>query len=190
MRSLSAAVPSRTQSTGTSNGSKATAAEIAKYAKLLLGCFRAGDANDPDVYTGAVIAVLSDYPLDVIQQVVDPRKGLPSKVNWLPTIAEIKSACEEIEGPRRRSREWDEGAKKQLEQRKTLAVEDQRPRKTYEQIAAEFAEVGIIIGPKGRPQAATDLSELLTKYGITREQWDAVPTIAEDRAMRDSKGFR
>ncbi len=64
-----------------------------KAVKMLLGCFRSGDANDPEVYTSAVVAVLSDYPLSVINEVIDPRNGLPSKVNFLPTIAEIKEEC-------------------------------------------------------------------------------------------------
>jgi hypothetical protein len=156
---------------------------------LLLGCFRAGESNDPEVYTGAVIAVLSDYPLDVIARVVDPRNGLPSRINWLPTIAEIKSACEDIEGPRRRSREWESGARRQIAERSATAIEDQRPRKTYEQIAAEFAEAGLIIGPKSNPAAATDLSDFLARHGVTREQWDAIEGRDEYRERMARKGL-
>lgn len=86
-------------SSASSNGNTS---EIARLAKSLLGCFRTGDANDPEIYTAAAIAVLSDYPLDVVRRVVDPRTGLPSKCKWLPMIAEIKDACEEQMEPRRR----------------------------------------------------------------------------------------
>jgi len=46
-----------------------------------------------------VAAVLGDYPPEVVQAVVDPRRGLPSKTNWIPTIAEVKSACEQMYAP-------------------------------------------------------------------------------------------
>lgn len=83
-----------------------------------------------------MVAVLADYPDDVLERVVDPRSGLPSRMNWLPTIAEIKSACEDIYGPRRRIAEWDARAAKQITERKTLAITDGR---TPEQIRAHRA---------------------------------------------------
>jgi hypothetical protein len=62
---------------------------------VLLGCYRKGEAADPEIYVPAVIAVLNDYPDAVIRAVCDPRKGMPSRLKWLPTIAEVKAACEE-----------------------------------------------------------------------------------------------
>jgi hypothetical protein len=112
---------------------------VAKYAKLLLGCFRTGDATDPEVYTRAVVMVLADYPDDVIERVVDPRTGIPSRMNWLPTIAEIKSACEDIEGPRRRIREWEERAALQIEARKQLALTDGRSPEEIQRRVEEIA---------------------------------------------------
>lgn len=162
---------------------------MAKCAKLLLGCYRTGEANDEDIYTGAIIAVLSDYPLDVIAAVVDPRSGIPSRCKWLPTVAEIKSACEEIEGPRRRAREFDEGARKQLAERKQIAIEHHRPRPTYADLAKRCADAGFPIGPRGAAAAAMPLNTFFEKYGITQEQWDAIPTHDEDRAKRERQGL-
>lgn len=65
----------------------------ADRALVLFGCFRKGDANDPDTYTAAITAVLSEYPAEVIQHVTDPRTGIARKINWLPTIAEVDAAC-------------------------------------------------------------------------------------------------
>lgn len=62
-------------------------------AKLLLGCYRTGDANDPDTYVAAVTAVLSHYPQEVITAVTHPVSGLPSKKGWLPTVKEVTDAC-------------------------------------------------------------------------------------------------
>jgi hypothetical protein len=142
------------------NARKLKKAEVAKYAKLLLGCYRAGEAADPEVYTGAIIAVLSDYSLDVVRRVVDPRSGMPSRLQWLPTVAEVKRACEEIDGPMRRAREWDRRAKEQIAERETLFLEDGRARKTHAQVMAALAAAGL-------------------REGVSKEQWDAIPNAPE-----------
>jgi hypothetical protein len=69
--------------------------EALKAAKLLLGCYRTGEANDPAIFGAAVAAVLSDYSPEVINYVCDPRTGLPSSSKWMPTAAEVKAACED-----------------------------------------------------------------------------------------------
>lgn len=62
---------------------------------MLFGCFRKGDANDPEIYTAAVASVLADYEPDVIVRVTDPRTGLPRKTKFLPNPAEVGEACDE-----------------------------------------------------------------------------------------------
>jgi hypothetical protein len=62
---------------------------------LLFGCYRKGDANDPEIYTAAVAAVLAEYEPDVITRVTDPRTGLPRKTKFLPNPAEVSEACDE-----------------------------------------------------------------------------------------------
>jgi hypothetical protein len=69
-----------------------------------------------------VVAVLSDYSLDIVNAVTDPRTGIPSRIKWLPTIAEIKAACEDIAGPRRRIAEWDARSQNPLAERDRLAA--------------------------------------------------------------------
>jgi hypothetical protein len=63
----------------------------------MFGCYRKGDANDPDIYCAAVAAVLSRYSPAVVVYVTDPRTGLPGVVKWLPAVAEVKEACIERE---------------------------------------------------------------------------------------------
>jgi hypothetical protein len=62
---------------------------------LLLGCYRAGDANDPEIYIAAVVAVLAAYAPEVVRHVTDPRTGLPSQQTFLPSAAEVRKACDE-----------------------------------------------------------------------------------------------
>src|SRR5688572_11161104 len=71
----------------------------AERARLMFGCYRRGDANDPDTYVMAVTAVLMRYSPDVVRTVTDPYSGLPSRKSesgWsgLPDVADVKQACE------------------------------------------------------------------------------------------------
>jgi hypothetical protein len=68
---------------------------------MLLGCYRQGEAADPKIYVAAIAAVLSHYDEDVVRDVTDPMKGLPGAVKWLPTVAEVRQACEDRLKPMR-----------------------------------------------------------------------------------------
>lgn len=148
-------------------------AEVAKFAKLLLGCFRTGEANDPAVYSGAVIAALSDYPLDVVRQVVDPRNGIPCKSKWLPTVFEIKEECEAIMAPRRRE---EERLAREEERKKTLPPPvDRTSRPTYAELVERCQADGLMIGPRRVVGGGVSPAEVREKYGISQEQWNAIP---------------
>src|SRR4051794_15027351 len=71
----------------------------AARAKLLLGCYRTGEANDPDTYVAAITAILARYPQEVITSVTHPASGLPSKKSWLPTVKEVTDACDDVMEP-------------------------------------------------------------------------------------------
>jgi hypothetical protein len=135
----------------------------------MFGCYRKGDANDPDTYVAAIAAVLADYPADVIQSVTDPRTGLPSKSDWPPTVREVKSACEDIEGPRRRAREWERGAQEQLKSR--ALPPPTRP--TLEELKEKYGpNWGIGQATKGddeRKQARSDMMRAANKTVFERE---------------------
>lgn len=60
----------------------------------MFGCYRKADANDPETYAAGVAAILSEYPPEIIDYVCDPRTGLPRRLKWLPTMAEIAEACD------------------------------------------------------------------------------------------------
>ena len=67
----------------------------AQRAAILFGCYRRGDANDPEIYTAAITAILAEYPPEVIQHVTDPRTGIARKIKFLPSIPELDEACKE-----------------------------------------------------------------------------------------------
>jgi hypothetical protein len=68
----------------------------AQRAKLLLGCYRTGDANDPETYVAAITAILARYPERVITEVTHPATGLPKKKSWLPSVKEVSDACDDV----------------------------------------------------------------------------------------------
>lgn len=150
----------------------------AKHAKLLLGCYRAGDANDPEVYTAAIIAILSDYPEDIQQTVTDPRSGLPSRVQWLPTPKEVKDACEAERRARARAGEWERRSKLQLEERAKIDALHAQPRETWDQTTESLAARGFKFSRKQKTDPGA--AEIMARYGISRAQWDLIPDLPPD----------
>jgi hypothetical protein len=61
----------------------------------LFGCYRRADAADPEIYSAAVAAILSEYDEETVAYVTDPRTGIARKSQWLPTIAELDKALAE-----------------------------------------------------------------------------------------------
>lgn len=63
-------------------------------ARRLFGSFRKGEANDPETYVAAVLTILMDYPDEIVNEVCHPSRGLPATCDFLPTMKELKTACE------------------------------------------------------------------------------------------------
>ncbi len=63
----------------------------------MLSCYRASEATDPESFIAEATAVLSRYPEDVARRV---SYGLPSESKWLPSIAEIREACDRASVPK------------------------------------------------------------------------------------------
>jgi hypothetical protein len=72
---------------------------------MLFGCYRRGDANDPDTYVAAVSAVLSRYEPDLIREVTDPNMGIQTTekyMSFMPNAGELKVYCEGVSARRER----------------------------------------------------------------------------------------
>jgi hypothetical protein len=108
-------------------------AQYLEAAKMLLGCYRTGDANDPEVYITAAVRTLSAFPLEVVHRLIDPLTGLPGRSKWLPTVSEIREACQEIHGLNQRMEEWERGARAQVAERIQREAEKAK-RPTLEQL--------------------------------------------------------
>ena len=84
----------------------------------MFGCYRKGDANDPDTYVAAITATLARYPEDVIRDVTNPASGLPIRKDFLPTVKDVFEACEEIIQPRREAAAREARIAKQIAERR------------------------------------------------------------------------
>lgn len=61
----------------------------------MFGCYRKAEASDPEIYAAATASVLAEYSEEVVDYVTDPRTGLPSRSQWLPSVFEVRKACNE-----------------------------------------------------------------------------------------------
>jgi len=107
----------------------------AERARLLLKCYRTGEANDPETFVAAVTLILSRYPESVITSVTHPESGLPVKYNWIPTLKEVKDACEESFAPIRANEARLKRIKEQMEMRER---EDRGEKPTLEQLKEKY----------------------------------------------------
>ena len=85
--------PNKSSSTTSKDLAQDRALFAAKRAAILFGCYRRGEANDPETYTMGITAILSEYSEEVILHVTDPRTGIARKIKFLPSIPEVDAAC-------------------------------------------------------------------------------------------------
>jgi hypothetical protein len=74
-------------------------------AKVLFGCYRRGDANDPDQYVASIAAVLTLYEPDLVREATDPRSGISTDekfCNYMPNSGQLKVYCDAIRDRRAR----------------------------------------------------------------------------------------
>ena len=60
----------------------------------MLDCWRTGSANSTDTYLTAVAAILARYPDQIIYSVTSPTDGLPVQLTWMPSLKEVRDACD------------------------------------------------------------------------------------------------
>lgn len=82
-------------------------AYASQRAEILFGCYRRGDANDPERYVAAIAAILADYDFDLIKEVTDPRLGICTTekfMTFMPNVGELKVYCEHVAARKERLR--------------------------------------------------------------------------------------
>ena len=154
-------------------------------ARLLLGCYRTGDANDPETYVAAIAAVLAGYPEHVITEVTHPVTGLPTRLTWLPTVKEVFDACQAAVYSADQARIRDKRIAEQLAAR---AEEDRLRagrRLTVDELKAKYGgeKWGLSEPPRKPPEPAPSWAE------VTRQMQDD-PTRLQRLLNTDSSTLR
>lgn len=148
-----------------------------------------------------VAAILAEYPADTIRYVTDPRTGIAANPipdpdtgrvwTGMPNPAEVKRACEAHYGPVRSRIERDKQVHDMLAERAAdRALADARPKKTYEQLQAELAEVGIFIGGTKAKPSAFKVDDFLEQHGVSKADWDAIPNRGDYDDMLRRQGLK
>lgn len=81
---------------------RASVGDIAEFSRRLFNNWRTPpDMDEPQqaVWLQNVATLFADYPPEVLEAVIHPRRGLPGKQTFFPSIAEVAAACEEHMGP-------------------------------------------------------------------------------------------
>lgn len=102
----------------------------------MFGCFRKGEANDPDTYVAAITATLARFPEQVITEVTHPAMGLPTKKSWLPSVKEVYEACVEAWEPIKETIVREKRIKQQLADREEWERRRERIAPSTEENAA------------------------------------------------------
>jgi hypothetical protein len=67
-----------------------------KCAAILISAYRKADCENPEMWLTNAVTMLGQYPGAVMAEVCNPRSGLQTRSKWLPTIAEIREACDRV----------------------------------------------------------------------------------------------
>lgn len=112
----------------------------AQRARILFGCYRTGEANDPETYVAAIAAMLTCFPSDIVHQITDPKIGVASKSKFLPSVAEIREACEKIVSSRQAALDRLAHAERQRRERQTGVTHSQKVADGLAQLSIEHHE--------------------------------------------------
>jgi hypothetical protein len=134
------------------------------------------DVGDPRAFLAAVIGIFMEYPVEVMEIVADPVRGLPSRVKR-PDLVDIRKACDVAYEPIRRRREREELAE---QHRRALPPPERGPRPTREELTAKYPWLFQHRGAptNSRARGFRPLAELAAEYGVTQAQLDALPDAA------------
>jgi hypothetical protein len=142
------------------------------HAKLILGSYRADQANDPEIYVTAIAHLLSRYDPDIGARLTDPKDGVAGKYKFLPTVSEVKEEADRLEEADRRYVRQQRNLRDQFHLRDEMDAADKVEPPEYRQqviarIKAELRDSGFRFKGDPKPQQTWQqfsADELLAKY--------------------------
>jgi hypothetical protein len=112
----------------------------------LLGQYPTARPHEPAIYTAAVAGILAEYPREIIDFVTDPRTGLANGKSWIPTLAEVRAACEHKMLAARMREDREERERQIRRQRLENPSVDRTGRPSMEELRSQCAAKGFLIG--------------------------------------------
>jgi hypothetical protein len=155
-----------------------SAEEIATLVDQMIGSMRPPEC-DLAMFASGAEKMFATFPIEACRVVADPARGYPSTERFAPTLAGLRIALEEAARPAMWKLEREARERKHAEEwAQEQAAMSSGPRPTYEEIQHQFAELGLVIGPRrGRRtfDVAAEAERVRQQYGISKSAWDAVP---------------
>lgn len=146
----------------------------------MLGSYPNGKPSDPETYIASIVAVLVNYPEEIVERVTDTVNGLPRTSEFFPSVAKVAAACDKEMLPlwvaqRDAKKVREANAAKLLEKRRN-PEEDKRMLENLRKLSDDL---------KKRPDAGEDL-----KQEAFRLQAERTKRVLRDLADKKASGVR
>ena len=126
------------------------------------------------IFNEAALRIMCNYPVDILKAVTDPGAGLPAKLKWFPSLAELKEACEMLMEFRRQYEDKLKRRAEQLDARDEWLKPRTEPRKTAAEILRSFEEVGF--SSEARRSVALPLARRNSRNGTALAALSSMPS--------------
>jgi hypothetical protein len=164
--------------------------EAAKLVKRMMGCYPSLSLHDPEVYITELVKVLTRYPLDVGEKAIEKAKFESPK--FVPTVPEVGKACEAFVKSQREltyTQRWEEESRRQLREREAAEAATEpieHRRRVADRFRNELRAAGFRIGAEREYDPRFTVAAVKEKFGITDEQWNALPDAPRPPDLRES----
>jgi hypothetical protein len=160
--------------------------QVATMVARMLDCFRPSKGVDPQVFATAICGILLRYPMDIIEEITDPVRGLPARQEFMPSPFDVRQMAEKLVAPRYRRQKEEREDREFRAQLAVEAVAQARdpPKKPWlefkRDLEDEMAGRGLIMpGYRDRQRQGYDLklrAEMSAKYG---KSYDDIPNASD-----------
>lgn len=151
--------------------------------KRLIGAYRKGEAEDPETYTRSIAIVLSAYPQDVVRRVTDPLTGIQSRTQWLPTVNEVREACEREMLPIRNRLASEARIAEQFRERDRMAALASERERVKEGFKALADSISIEEGSRRKRPWDISPAQAETRLAQLKAEYAANPIGVDERLM-------
>ncbi|MET4238571.1 hypothetical protein [Bradyrhizobium sp. RT10b] len=129
------------------------------------------------------------FPPDIVQHVCDPRTGLPGKMKWMPSVAEVKEACEARSAEKARHKRFENWGKNDDDAEERERMKDQGrlpppPPEKRPTLAALQEKYGPNWGLGGRLPANEEFQRVASLEPLSRDQQFIAEICAQGAARR------